>query len=302
MEEEHGFSVREGADWSKYMAYRPVYPGSFFKRIYDYHGAKPRAAWSKAHDVGAGAGIVSATLATRFDSVIMSDPNDGYAELGYRILVQDLEIPEEKLSFLQESAEKSSIESGTIDLIAACEMIHWTDSEIAVEEFYRQLKSGGTAVITSYTRPKILGNPPAQRAWNEIFAAYAKELGARGNLYVRGLKMASSGFESVQLPEAKWKEVKRVYINAGGNLDAFKLDDRVGDSKVGIGEERIWVEGDKDWTDVKGIDWLKAYFATWIPRVPEERTQHLWQQLEGFLGEQAVAIETPVVMIFGTKA
>ena len=61
--EEHGSPLYGGADWSKYMAYRPVYPKSFFKRIYDYHGAKPQASWSRAHDAGAGAGIVSATLA-----------------------------------------------------------------------------------------------------------------------------------------------------------------------------------------------------------------------------------------------
>ncbi|KAI1358393.1 S-adenosyl-L-methionine-dependent methyltransferase [Xylaria arbuscula] len=299
-DEKHAFG---GTDWSKYMAYRPAYPGSFFKRIYDYHGAKPQASWSKAHDVGAGAGIVSATLAPRFDNVIMSDPNDGYAALGHKILVEDLRIPKEKLSFLQESAEKSSVESGTIDLIAACEMLHWTDSEAAVDEFHRQLKIGGTVVITWYTWPKILGKPLAQTAWDGIFATYWEEFRPRGNLYVRAQKITNCGYESVQLPEEKWKEVKRVYINARGTLDAFKLDGEVGESKVGGSEEKIWVEGDKDWMNVKGIDWFKAYFnTTCYPCVPEERTQHLWQQLEGVLGEQAVAIETPVVMIFGTKA
>ncbi|KAF2971354.1 hypothetical protein GQX73_g2176 [Xylaria multiplex] len=166
----YGFSVREGIDWSKYMAHRPLYPKSFFKRIYDYHRAKPQAAWLKAHDVGAGAGIVSATLATSFDSLIVSDPNDGHTDLAHEFLVGNLGIPESKLTFLQESAEESTTESGTIDPITACIMIQWTDTDAAVNDFYRELKVGGTVAVAMYVRPLIIGNEAAQRAWQGINA------------------------------------------------------------------------------------------------------------------------------------
>ncbi|KAK5629873.1 hypothetical protein RRF57_005588 [Xylaria bambusicola] len=150
--EEYGFSARGGVNWSTYVAVRPVYPPSFFKRIYAYHGAKPQAAWSQAHDVGAGAGIVSAELAGKFDRVVMSDPNDGYAALGHKILVDELGIPAAKVVFLQEGAEKSSVAPGSVDVVTACMMIHWTDTSAAVDEFHRQLKAGGTVVITYYSR------------------------------------------------------------------------------------------------------------------------------------------------------
>ena len=231
----------------------------------------------------------------------MSDPNEGYAALGHKILGEELGIPESKLSFLQESAEKSSVTSGTIDLVAACQMLHWTDPDAAVDEFHRQLKPGGTLAITAYTRPRILGNPAAQRAWRGIFAAHAKGIGARGDLYLRALRNGNSAFESVGFPEGKWREVRRVYINSGGTLEAFRIDERVGESKVGPGEERIWKDGDQDWMDLKRIDWLRGYFSTWIPLVSEEETRHLWEDLEASLDGQEVAMETPVVMILATK-
>ncbi|GAW16603.1 hypothetical protein ANO14919_060360 [Xylariales sp. No.14919] len=192
--EEYGFSARGGVDWSTYAACRPVYPPSFFQRIYAYHGAKPQAAWSQAHDVGAGTRIVSAGLAGKFDRVVMSDPNDGYAALGYKILVDELGIP-----------------------------------------------------------------------------------------------------------AAKWRAVKRVYINTGESVEPFALDDRTAESKVGEGEEKILEEADEDWMDVKGIDWFKPYFATWTPRVPDEEIRDLWDQLEATLNGQHVKVETPAVLIFGTK-
>ncbi|KAI1112056.1 hypothetical protein F5Y14DRAFT_423002 [Nemania sp. NC0429] len=299
---EHGFSVSEGADWSKYAAYRPTYPHSFFKHIYDYHASKPQAAWSRAHDVGAGAGIVSATLATGFGHLVVSDPNDGYTVLARRILVEELHIPEAKLEFLQEPAEKSSVESGVVDLITACEMIQWTDTDAAVRDFHRQLQPGGTLAVTSYTRPRIVGNERAQRAWQAIFSAYSKKTRGLGDLYDSAFKTINSALENVALPETHWTGVRRIYINAGGSVESFRIDERVGESRVGKGEEKIWKDEDEDWTDVKNIAWFKAYFATWVPHTPEHEIQGLWDDLESSLNGGDVKIETPIVLVFATKA
>lgn len=299
--EEHGFSVSHGADWSKYMAFRPLYPPSFFKHIYDYHQLKPLSTWSTAHDVGAGAGIVSATLVNRFNNVIVSDPNDGYTSQARRILVEESGIPESKLTFLQEGAEKSSVESGTVDLIAACEMIQWTDTELAVEEFGRQLKAGGTLAVTSYTKPRIVGNDVAQGAWKKIFAAYSEKTQGLGNLYDRAFRIMNTGLENVGFPASNWESVKRIYVNSNGTLEAFRIDDRLSESRVQKGEQTVWEEGDQDWSDVKGIDWFKAYFATWVPKIAEEEIRGLWQDLEHALKGKEVTIETPIVIILATK-
>ncbi|KAI1292696.1 hypothetical protein F5Y03DRAFT_375381 [Xylaria venustula] len=126
--EEFGFSAHHRISWSEYMRYRPIYPDSFFRRIYEYYGGSPGACWSTAHDVGAGNGIVSSNLATKFDHVVVSDPNDGYNETARELLDEKSGLPESKFVFLKEPAEHSSVEAGTVDLITACECMHWTDT------------------------------------------------------------------------------------------------------------------------------------------------------------------------------
>lgn len=296
---EPGFSVREGANWSEYLAFRPLYPVSFFNRIYEYHSQKLQAANSTAHDVGAGCGIVSSTLASRFNKVIVSDPNDGYATLARKLLVEESGIPESKFKFLQEGVEKSSVESGVVDLITACEMMHWTNTDAAIKEFGRELKPGGTLALTFYTVPRIVENEEAQKIWRAIWRAYAER--AQGDLYDHAFRIGNSGFQHVGFPHAGWERVTRLYINSGGNIEPFKIDDRMGESRVRDTEETVWVEGDQDWSDVQGVDWLKGYLATWVPRLPESDIQHLWDGMETALDGKKASLQSPIVMVFATK-
>ncbi|KAI1470660.1 S-adenosyl-L-methionine-dependent methyltransferase [Daldinia caldariorum] len=234
---EHAFSARRAADWSDYLASRPAYPPSFFQRIYDYHGQKAGAAWSVAHDIGAGCGIVSSVLAGHLDQVVVSDPNDGYTTVARDLLVEKSLLPESKFRFLQETAEQSSVESGAVDLIAACECIHWTTPDIAIREFWRQLKPGGTLTITYYTRPLIEASEEAIKAWNALWDAFSKKhISGLGD---KAYKIFNTALESLEFPEEDWEAVKRIYINAQGALEGFKLDNRTSESKVKESEERI---------------------------------------------------------------
>ncbi|ODA83433.1 hypothetical protein RJ55_01947 [Drechmeria coniospora] len=278
---EFGFSASQGVHWDEYISFRPVYPPSFFGRIYDYHSTKARAAWSTAHDVGAGCGIVSAQLASRFERVVVSDPNDGYVAVARKMLVDELGLPEAKLTFLQESAEASSLTSGTVDLITA------------------QLKPGGTLVLTHYNVPRIADNEAAQRIWTAIWAIHSTK--ARGALFDRAFRLCNNGLEGIEFPESEWTSVRRTYINAHGTLDSFKLNDRTGESRVKAGEEKVWEDGDEGWCHRRGIDWLRGYLGTWVPRIPESELQPLWHEMALVLKGERVRIEYPVVMIFATR-
>ncbi|KAI1746911.1 S-adenosyl-L-methionine-dependent methyltransferase [Xylaria castorea] len=297
---EIGFSFRHGVDWSKYILYRPVYTESFFRRIYEYHAQKPEASWSTAHDVGAGHGIVASTLANRFEHVVVSDPNDGYTEIAHQLLVNKSGWPESKFAFLLEGAEGSSVETGTIDLITACECMQWTNTVEAVDEFARQLKPGGTLVMTFYTRPLILGNERAQEIWQEIFWTLSKKYNT-GHLFERAFQISNSGYDSIAVPPAHWGAVKRVYINSSQGIASFKISDHVFEDRVGINEDRVWVHGDPGWSEEQDVDWLKKYFATWASAPPESEIQQLWDELEGILNGVRVRMETPVVMVFATR-
>ncbi|KAI3334484.1 S-adenosyl-L-methionine-dependent methyltransferase [Ustulina deusta] len=297
---ELGFAMRDGVDWSEYISYRPIYGESFFRRIYEYHAQKPGASWSIAHDVGAGHGIVSSTLANIFDRVVVSDPDEGHSKIARQLLVEKSGRPESKFVFLQESAEASSVEAGTVDLITACECMHWTNTVEAVDEFARQLKPGGTLVMACYTRPLILGNERAQAIWEEIFEAFVKRKNM-GRVFERATQICSVGYDSIAIPLAQWEIIRRVYINASKGIASFKLGDYTDVDRVGSNEERIWIYGDPDWSDEQRVDWLKKYIATWVPPIPESEVQDLWDELERIMAGAKFRMETPLVMVFATK-
>ena len=296
---ELGFSISQGVNWSKYLAYRPVYPTSYFERIYDYHSQKSQPTWSVAHDVGAGCGIASAALSSRFTNVIVSDPNDGYVTLARQILVEESSLPESKFRFLQESAEKSSVNSESVDLVTACECMHWMDTDAAIKELGRELKPGGTLAITHYSLPRIVGNEGAQSAWTLIWDFWSSK--ARSELYARAFRVANTGYDALEFPRSNWEMVKRVYVNAKGNIKAFVINDMIGKSKVKESEEKVWIEDDEDWHYMQGIDWLKEYVGTWVPRTPESEMQDLWNELESALEGNKIKIEFPVVIVLASK-
>ncbi|KAI3324551.1 S-adenosyl-L-methionine-dependent methyltransferase [Xylariaceae sp. AK1471] len=299
--EVHGFSIRGGVNWSNYLVYRPIYPASFFQRIYDYHSQKNEAGWSVAHDIGAGCGIVSSALASRFDNVVVSDPNDGHVPLARRLLVEEGSLPESQFRFLEEPAEKSSVQSSTVNIITVCECIHWTNTDLAIKEFARELVPGGTLAITYYSPPLIEGNERAKMAWKVVWDAYSER--AQSDIYTKALKIANSGLDAVGFPEGEWGSVKRIYINAQSGHEAFEIDvDRVGKSRVRPGEEQIWVEEvDEDWCHMHGFEWLQGFCDTWVPNIPVSEIQEIWDDLELALGGEKVRTKTPVVMVFATK-
>ncbi|KAI0171798.1 S-adenosyl-L-methionine-dependent methyltransferase [Hypoxylon sp. FL1284] len=298
--QEHGYSMSEGVNWTNYIAAGRTYPKSFFDRIYAYHAQDPRAAWSLAHDVGAGCGVVSATLADRFDTVAVSDPNEGYAELARKLLVEESKLPESRFRFLQETAEDTkSIAGGTADLITACECIHWTTPPNAIREFGRQLRPGGAALISYYTRPLIDGNEAAAQAWLDLWKAFSKI--STGGLYDKAYYIANNGLDCLEFPADTWERVERVYINAKGTLESFAVNDKIGPDNVKPGERRVWVDDDPDWANMRGIDWFKAFHATWMPSISVSRLQEHWDRLEAALGGKEVKTRTPIAMVLATK-
>ncbi|KAJ5788454.1 Methyltransferase type 11 [Penicillium paradoxum] len=297
---EYGFNAKQGVNWSDYVTFRPIYPPSFFEEVFTYHAQKSHATWSIAQDIGAGCGIVSSSLAPRFNKVIVSDPNEGYTALARKVLVEQSQLPESKFRFLQESAEKSSVESGSVDLIMACECIHWTRPEIAIKEFARELRVGGTLVITHYNYPRIEGNERAQRAWEAVCGFYAGEV--NDPMLDHALRILNSGMEALGFPTGDWEGVKRLYINAQGRIEAFRINDRVGESQVKDGEEIVWEEDVEDWMDEQDCEWFKGYASTWTtPDVAESEINPLWDEMERAFGGKKVKTATPLAMVFATK-
>ncbi|KAI1175746.1 S-adenosyl-L-methionine-dependent methyltransferase [Nemania sp. FL0916] len=298
---EYGFN---GADWSAYRQFRPLYPLSFYKRIFDYHstkaGASPDKVWSKAMDIGAGAGIVSFQLAKVFDHVIVSDPNDGYAALAKKLLVDQEGFRESKFTFLQEDSEHSSVPSGTVNLITVAECIHWMDPERAIKEFARQLVPGGTLAITFYHIPLIEGNERAEKASRKIWNAWA--LGGKGEFFDKIFAVINRGLESVGFPEEDWKDVKRTYINCQRGYEVLEVDRRISPSQVKDTEQVIWEEKeDEDWCYTRGFKYFQEYMDTFPYNTTKEDLPELWKELEDALDGKEVRIKFPAIVLLATK-
>ncbi|KAI1114063.1 S-adenosyl-L-methionine-dependent methyltransferase [Nemania sp. NC0429] len=298
---ELGFAVYHGVNWADYTLYRPAYPESFFKRIYEYHAQQPGASWSTAHDVGAGHGIVSRSHAKKFERVVVSDPNEVSNNIARQLLTKEYGKSEAdfKFVFLHEAAESSSLEAETVDLITACECMHWMDPVQAVNEFARQLKPGGTLVMTLYTPPVIRDNERAQSIWQDILNAHGEK--ATGPLSERAFQICSNAYDSIALPPTHWETIKRVYINASKGIATFQWGDHVDEDRVGSHEERVWVHGDPDWFIERGVDWLKKFISTYDLPHPGPEVQGLWDELERTMDCPEFRMEVPVVMVFATK-
>ncbi|KAH7346335.1 S-adenosyl-L-methionine-dependent methyltransferase [Rhexocercosporidium sp. MPI-PUGE-AT-0058] len=284
VEQKPGFSTPDFS-WDEYIRYRPSYPSSFWNHIYSYHSSHS-GHFGVAHDDGAGAGIASQDLALKFEKIIVSDPNDNYANIASSRLITQFGYPSSKFTFLQERGESSSVESATVDLLVVCEAIHWMDIDAVMGEFARKVKPDGTLAISHYGWPVMVGNDAAQRVWNRMFDVWEEKNFYRDEVRTRTIKNGVTGLDVVPFSMDDWKEGAR-----------HPFPSRVGEKDV-----KEWIENDGDWIDEKAVQWLKGFFASFIPTVPKDEIRELWDNMEEAVGRgNKVKFAWPVVQLLATR-
>ncbi|KAL4935884.1 S-adenosyl-L-methionine-dependent methyltransferase [Aspergillus oleicola] len=317
-----GFQGRD-FDWDSYIRHRPVYSENLYKRIYHYHSSNPLNTFDSVHDVGAGIGTVSENLARQFEHVIVSEPNSEYLKVAAGRLSPALgiseglrggdggRVEEGRFTYLAERAEKSSVASGSVDMVVISEAIHWTDIPSSISEFARQLKSGGTLCIIQYGLIRFLDNDEAQEVWTALFKDVQKitdewDDAMRGVYFRAGSSMAT-GFDNVAFPERDWKPgVKRIFTNTGGERRrvGFAIGWGEEEDRVVPADERVSVEEDEDWIS-EGCDlkWLQGVFASFVPGRKVEEDLERWQEMEKAIGGRngTVTIAWPNVQILATR-
>jgi SAM-dependent methyltransferase len=303
-----GFEL-DGFDWNQYISHRPTYSPSFYENIYAHHASLNGNVFEVAHDVGAGPGIIAEQLASKFNKVIVSEPNASYLNVAKNRVSS---ITSSDFEFLPEKAEESSIASGTVDLVIVSMCIHWTDTTAAINEFSRQLKKGGTLYIINYAFCTVLDNPKANALLREIVEDFVdgfeeKPEQVKAVLH-RAFKTLSCGFDNVGFEEHVWKGVRRVFVNGEGlntKLEPparFKVER--GDIKVGENEERVFLEGDEAWVmDGCDLEWFKQAFASFEFGGKVEDSREKWDELEDVLGgkDKKWRVVWPSVHVFATK-
>ena len=135
-----------------YARHRPSYPAA----MYDYLASlapSNELAW----DCGTGNGQAALALAERFERVIATDASAAQIENAF---------PHERITYLVEASEKTTLQSNSVDLITVGTAVHWFDFDAFYREVRRVSQSAGILAVWTYSFPII---EPEIDNWLEHF-------------------------------------------------------------------------------------------------------------------------------------
>jgi SAM-dependent methyltransferase len=130
---------------SEYLRYRERYdPEIVLPLLREWCDLIPQ--WTIA-DVGAGTGMLSDVFLSNGNRVVAIEPN---AEM--RTACRELHAGNPMLEVLDGTAEATGLSEASLDAVSAGRAFHWFNSESALREFRRVLKSGGWVILVAFGR------------------------------------------------------------------------------------------------------------------------------------------------------
>lgn len=159
------FTGRFSGKAQDYVKYRPKYPLALKKLLIE----KLNLSSDKiVADIGSGTGISSEFFIENGNTVFAVEPNDDMRELAEHLF-------ENSPNFISinATAEQTTLEDQSIDLIFAGTAFHWFDVEKTKTEFNRILKADGNMVIAWNNRDL---DDEFQKTVEEIFDRYLPKI------------------------------------------------------------------------------------------------------------------------------
>jgi ubiquinone/menaquinone biosynthesis C-methylase UbiE len=140
----HGDFTGLAGDYAKF---RPGYAPQVASALLGLLGRA--TAGVDAADVGAGTGIWTRMLAERgLRSVVAVEPNDDMRSQGIATSQGTA------VHWRKGSAESTTLDDGSVDLVTMASSFHWADFNTACAEFHRILRSGG--VFAALWNPRLI--------------------------------------------------------------------------------------------------------------------------------------------------
>lgn len=177
-----------------------------------------------AHELGTGCGIGAASLLAASHArgkpikhMILSDPSESNV-ITARELLNPEDYPGTKLSFHQKSGEDSFLEPGSVDMVFACECLHFTDIEVALASVHKSLRPGGTVASVFYgvVNSRIRDNDRADAAWKAFGEMHFQRI-LDGNVETALDRIKDDqlwlGLNFVPLDRGLWQDVTRIFVN-----------------------------------------------------------------------------------------
>lgn len=174
-----------------YARFRPRYPETLFDYL---AGAAPRRA--RAWDCATGSGQAAIGLAKHFERVIATDAST--EQIAHA-------LPSPRVDYRVAPAEKSGLETESIDLVTVAQALHWFDIPAFFQEVRRVLIPGGLLAVWTYQLFTI--NPDIDR---RVLRFYAETLAP---YWPPERKMVEEGYRSIAFPFAEL-ETPSFYIES----------------------------------------------------------------------------------------
>lgn len=301
---------RSSAFWANYTKGRPPVPPSFWDRIFLYHAAHS-GQFSTAHDLGAGNGVHSSHLRSRFSTVIVSDLIPENTALARQLLCPGGDSEKEGFTFrAADLSDTSDIPRGSVDLVLAANVMHFADpQEGAMQAVAYQLKSGGTFAAALFG-PARFCDEKMQDLWERVSYAGGKELlRVAGDVEKTvGVMARTQGrYDVAPLdPGLFLPGGRRIYLNMGkggiqGMLPPEEAQRNKEPSYVGVDDVEVFEE-DEGWKFEMDLKAVKEHFGSFpfISQFPEAFTE-LYQELEGMKKRQPFKGHYPVTIILATR-
>lgn len=156
MSEKERFTALAGV----YNAGRPGYPAEVGDIIFEGLGDPARLIVA---DLGAGTGTSSALLAEHGADVRAVEPNAAMRAKGSE---------HARVTWIDGSAEKTTLSNASIDVVAAFQAFHWFDPALTYPEIMRILKDGGRAALVYYERDE---SDPFAGAYGNLVRKFATD-------------------------------------------------------------------------------------------------------------------------------
>lgn len=164
-----------------YAKYRPHYPAELFSYLSSQCQQHDRV-W----DCATGSGQAAFLLADDFSEVIATDASSSQLK-NARL--------KKNINYLVASAEKSGLNSNSIDLITVAQALHWFDLNAFTTEVDRVLKPGGKLAVWTYNLLEI--NPVIDKIIKHFYTSVL------GTHWPKERKMVDNNYQTISFPFAE---------------------------------------------------------------------------------------------------
>ena len=197
---------------SAYTRYRPHYPAPLFEYLAEL-AIDHQLAW----DCATGSGQAALGLANYFEKVIATDASDEQIANA---------VAHDRITYVVVPAEKTEITSGSVDLIAVAQALHWFDLDKFYAEVGRVLKKRGVLAAWSYSLLRI--SPAIDRVLVRFYSNVV------GPFWPPERKLVDDKYQSIRFPfeelvaplfkmETRWNLGRLVgYLGTWSSVQKFK--------------------------------------------------------------------------------